>query len=34
MSTTEKTKEIIPEITLPPEAKEIITDVKTFGRVW
>ncbi|AMW16858.1 mechanosensitive ion channel family protein [Glaesserella parasuis] len=30
MSTTEKTKEIIPEITLPPEAKEIITDVKNL----
>ncbi len=30
MSTAEKTKEIIPEITLPPEAKEIITDVKNL----
>ncbi|MCT8720717.1 mechanosensitive ion channel [Glaesserella parasuis] len=30
MSTTEKTKEIIPEITLPSEAKEIITDVKNL----
>ncbi len=30
MSAAEKTKEIIPEITLPPEAKEIITDVKNL----